>query len=53
LVNGLDARLFAGELEHMQNGRGQRGFAVVDVADGADVDVGLGAIESYVCHKTK
>jgi hypothetical protein len=30
--------------------RGQRRFAVVDVADGANVDVGLGAIEVFFSH---
>jgi hypothetical protein len=33
----------------VQNGRGERGFAVVNVADGADVDVWFATIECF-CH---
>ena len=29
---------------------GQSGLAVVNVADGANVDVGLGAVEYLLCH---
>jgi len=29
---------------------GQRGLAVIDVTDGADVDVRLGALELTLCH---
>jgi hypothetical protein len=32
------------------DGRGQGGLAVVDVADGADIDMGLGSIEFLLCH---
>jgi hypothetical protein len=38
------------EGEHLGNRGGQRGFAVVDVADGADVDVRLGALKLLLCH---
>ena len=33
-----------------QDGAGQRGLAVVDVADGAHVDVGLGSLKYFLRH---
>jgi hypothetical protein len=36
--------------EDLGNRCGQRGFAVVDVADGADVDMRLGALKLLLCH---
>jgi hypothetical protein len=38
-------RRLALEGQVLADGRGQAGLAVVDVADGADVDVRLGALE--------
>ena len=37
--------------ENLGDGGGQGGFAVVDMADGADVDVGLGTVEGLFCHQ--
>ena len=35
---------------HRQNRGRQRRFAVIDVADGADIDVGLGPLKSVLGH---
>ena len=45
---GLDAGVRAGRREG--DGGGQGGLAVVDVADGADVDVRLGTGKFLFCH---
>ncbi len=37
-------------VQHLGDGRGQRRLAVVDVTDGADVDVRLGALELLLGH---
>ena len=37
--------------EHVGDGGGQRGFAVIHVSDGADVDVRLGTIKFLFGHK--
>jgi len=37
-------------VQHLGDRRGQRGLAVVDVADGADVDVRLGPLELRLRH---
>ena len=37
-------------VQHLRDRRGQRGLAVVDVPDGADVDVRLGPLELGLCH---
>jgi len=35
---------------HLHQGRGERRLAVIDVADRADVDVGLAAVELFFRH---
>jgi hypothetical protein len=37
-------------VEHLRNRRGERGLAVVDMSDGADVAVRLGPLELSLCH---
>jgi hypothetical protein len=37
-------------VQHLGDRRGQRGLAVVDVTDGADVDVRLGPLELRLSH---
>jgi hypothetical protein len=49
LVVGLGLAAELGR-QHRGDGRRQRGLAVVHVADGAHVDVGLGAFEFTFCH---
>jgi len=46
---GAELRL-ALQREVLGDGRGQRRLAVVDVPDGAHVDVGLGALELLLGH---
>ena len=56
LRSGVDRREVAGDgaaarlREHLRDRRGQRRLAVVDVADRADVDVRLGALELLLGH---
>ena len=52
VVDLLEALRLAAELlrQHLRDGRGQRGLAVVDVTDGADVDVRLVALELLLRH---
>ncbi len=40
----------AAERQHLGDGGGEGGFAVVDVADGADVQVRLVTLEFLACH---
>jgi len=49
LVVGFD---LAAELggQDLGQGRGERGLAVIDVADGADVEVRFGACEFFLGH---
>ena len=49
LVVGSDLAAKLGR-QHLGQGRGQRGLAVVDVADGADVQVRFGAFEFFFGH---
>ena len=37
--------------KHLGNGGGQRGLTVVNVTNGADVDVRLGPLELCLCHR--
>jgi hypothetical protein len=37
-------------MQGLGDGRGQRGLAMVYVADGADVDMRLGSFEFLLCH---
>jgi len=52
LVDLIEGNVFAESLHAGQtrDGRGQRGLAVVDVADGADVDVRLGPLKFRLAH---
>ncbi|MPM25129.1 hypothetical protein SDC9_71619 [bioreactor metagenome] len=54
LVDGVEGRLLVEVrvlvVEHLRDRRGQSGLAVVDVPDGADVDVRLGPLELGLCH---
>src|SRR5918999_835143 len=52
VVDLLEAHRLADVLlgEHLRDGRGERGLAVVDMADGADVDVRLVALELRLSH---
>ena len=37
-------------VQHLGNGRGQGGLTVIDVADGADVNVRLSTLVLFLCH---
>src|SRR5439155_12710455 len=51
LLEALDGRRAADVLrEHLGDRRGQRRLAVVDVTDGADVEMRLRALELLLCH---
>ena len=41
---------FVCHVQNLGDSGGQSGLAVVDVADGANVDVGLGAVKHLLCH---
>ncbi len=49
-VEGTDFGAAEAFVEHLGDGGRQGGFAVVDVADGADVDVGLGSFKMLFGH---
>ena len=50
VVGGVLGGAGVSHVQNLSDGRGQGGLAVVDVADGANVDVGLGAVEHLLCH---
>ena len=50
VVGGVGSGVGVSHVQDLGDGRGQGGLAVVDVADGANVDVGLGAVEYLLCH---
>ena len=47
LIDILHASLEPSHVEDFGNGRGQRGFAVINMTDGADIYVRLGTIEFF------
>ena len=53
VVDGVEGAVLGTALERqvLGDGRGQRRLAVVDVPDGAHVDVGLGALELLLGHR--
>ena len=50
VVGGVLGGAFVCHVQNLGDSGGQSGLAVVDVADGANVDVGLGAVEYLLCH---
>ena len=52
LVNGRIVGVLSAALhgQVLGDGRGQRGLAMVDMADGADIDMGLGSVKFLLCH---
>ena len=48
--NGEDSRGRVLVVQHLRDGRRQRRLAMVDVTDGADVDVRLGPLELRLRH---
>ena len=49
-VEGADFGAAEAFVEHLGDGGGEGGFSVVDVADGADVDVGFGSLKMRFGH---
>ena len=50
VVGGVLGGAGVSHVQNLGDGRGQGGLAVVDVADGANVDMGLGAVKHLLCH---
>ena len=50
VVGGVGSGVRVSHVQDLGDSGGQSGLAVVNVADGANVDVGLGAVEYLLCH---
>ena len=50
VVGGVGSGVGVSHVQDLGDSGGQSGLAVVNVADGANVDVGLGAVEYLLCH---
>ena len=50
VVGGELGAVRVGQGQNLRDRSGQGGLAVVDMADGADIDMGLASIEHLLCH---